>query len=275
MKTYSCNRAKALLILMFIGINLALSAQDTLQIVKGTVRNSGNYEPISFAIVKNEMLRTRVISDEQGRYMIPINRGDLLKITAIGFEDGFYIVNDTTDFIYNFPIQLKPRVYDLKEFTLTPYKTVLQFKHAVIQLELPENNLAPSLNLPFIKHHLPSEDDIGGVSFMSPISFFYNTFSHKGKMAKKYRKLLASDYNNRLVRKRFTRNLVAKIIPLETVEELDAFIEFCKFDFDFLLNASEYEIIAAVQRKYAEYISYQMISLVFIEFRSIKCNKVT
>lgn len=271
MKTYSRNRAKALLILMFIGINLALSAQDTLQIVKGTVRNSGNYEPISFAIVKNEMLRTRVISDEQGRYMIPINRGDLLKITAIGFEDGFYIVNDTTDFIYNFPIQLKPRIYDLKEFTLTPYKTVLQFKYAVIQLELPENNLAPSLNLPFIKHHLPSEGDIGGVSFMSPISFFYNTFSHKGKMAKKYRKLLANDYNNQLVRKRFTRNLVAKIVPLETVEELDAFIEFCKFDFDFLLNASEYEIIAAVQRKYAEYI----ISLVFIGFKSLKCNKVT
>lgn len=270
MKTYSRNRAKALLILMFIGINLALSAQDTLQIVKGTVRNSGNYEPISFAIVKNEMLKTRVISDEQGRYMIPINRGDLLKITAIGFEDGFYIVNDTTDFIYNFPIQLKPRVYDLKEFTLTPYKTVLQFKHAVVQLVLPEDT--PNL-IPIITSNIQTPTVLGEVigAFSSPISFVYNTFSHKGKMAKKYRKLLASDYNNRLVRKRFTRNLVAKIIPLETVEELDAFIEFCKFDFDFLLNASEYEIIAAVQRKYAEYI----ISIVFIGFKSLKCNKVT
>lgn len=130
-------------------------------------------------------------------------------------------------------------------------------------LWLDYGNTFSSLSLPFIKHHLPSEGDIGGVSFMSPISFFYNTFSHKGKMAKKYRKLLVNDYNNQLVRKRFTRNLVAKIVPLETVEELDAFIEFCKFDFDFLLNASEYEIISAVQRKYAEYISHQMISLAF------------
>jgi radical SAM superfamily enzyme with C-terminal helix-hairpin-helix motif len=77
-------------------------------------------------------------------------------------------------------------------------------------------------------------------------------------MAKKYRKLLAEDYNNRLVQKRFTRNLVAKIVPLGSVEELDAFIEFCNFDFEFLLNASDYEIIAAVQRKYEEYAQYQM-----------------
>ena len=251
-------RIKVLFVALLLGMNLALLAQDSLQIVLGTVRNNSNYEPISFALVKNEMLKTKIISDEQGRYSIPVHRGDLLKITAIGYEDGFYIVNDTSGFITNFPIQLKPRVYELKEFTLTPYKTVLQFKHAVVQLDLPENNPAPSLNLPFIKHHLPSEDDIGGISFTSPISFIYNTFSHRGKMATKYRKLLANDYEDQLVRKRFTRNLVAKIVPLKTIEELDAFIEFCKFDFDFLLNASEYELIAAVQRKYAEYVQYQM-----------------
>lgn len=256
MKVHSYNSAKALLIIVLFGINLSLLAGDTLQIVMGTVRNSSNYKPISFALVENVMLNTKVISDEQGRYTIPLKRGDLLKITAIGFEDGFYIVNDSSTIINNFPIQLKPRVYDLREFTLTPYKTVLQFKHAVTQLDLPKNNLVPALNLPIFKHHSPTEDgeNMGGIAFMSPITALYNAFSHKGKMAKKYRKLLANDYNNKLVRKRFTRTLVAKIVPLKTNEELDAFIEFCNFDFNFLLNASEYELIAAIQRKYTEYL---------------------
>ena len=253
-------RIKFLLIALLMGINLSLPAQDSLQIVMGTVRNSSNYEAISFALVKNEMLKTKVISNEQGQYSIPVHRGDLLKITAIGFEDGFYIVNDTSDFITNFPIQLKPRVYELKEFTLTPYKTVLQFKHAVAQLELPQSKPAPSLHLPFYKNRPPGidGDNMGGLAFTSPISALYNAFSHKGKMDKKYRLLMANDYKDKIVRKVFTRNLVAKIVPLETDEELDAFIEFCKFDFNFLLNTSEYELIAVIQRKYIEYVQYQM-----------------
>lgn len=258
MSRYSFPRAKAIFILLLVGINMCLSAQDTLQTVSGTVRNNSDYEPISFALVKNQMLNIRVTADEEGKYSIPINRGDLLKITAIGYEDGFYIINDSSDFIRNFPIQLKPRIYELKEFTLTPYKTVLQFKNAIVQLELPEEKPAPTLNLPFIKHHLPTEDDLGGISFTSPISFIYNTFSHKGKMIKKYKRVLAEDKNNKLVQKRFSRNIVAKIVPIENVEELDAFIEFCNFDFDFLLHASDYELIAAIQKKFKEYTQFKM-----------------
>ncbi len=256
MKVYSFNLAKAFLIFMLFGINISVIAQDGLQIVMGTIRNSTNYEPISFAQVKNEMLRTKTISDEQGQYIMHVNRGDLLKITAIGFIDGFYIVSDTTKFIEDFPIQLKPRIYELKEYTLTPYKTVMQFKHAFAQLELPESKLSPDLNIPQIKHHLPDEngDDLGGVSFMSPISALYNTFSHKGKMDKKYRMVLANDTKSKVVHKRFNRNIVANIVHFDTDEDLDAFIEFCRFDFSFLLNATEYQLIAAIQKKHSEYL---------------------
>jgi len=255
MKThYFYSTTKALLAVVLIGINLSLIAQDSLQIVMGTVRNSSNYEPISFAIVKNEMLKTKIISNEEGGYIIPVNRGDLLKITAIGFEDGFYIVNDSASLISNFPIQLKPRIYELKEFTITPYKTVMQFKHAVAQLVLPEDTpaiihiITPKIQTP------PSA--LGEVlgAFASPISFLYNNFSHRGKMAKKYRMLLANDYDSKVVHKRFNRNLIASIVPIETDEELDVFIEFCQFDFSFLLNASDYELIAAVQKKYMAYL---------------------
>ena len=229
--------------------------QEPYQVLSGTVRNTLDHSPISFAVLKNEMLKNSIIADEFGRFNMEINRGDLIKITAIGYDDGFYIINDRAKVIEDFPIQLEPRVYELQEFTLTPYKTILQFKNAFVQLELPNEDLFPGWNLPIIKHNLPADDgsDIGVVSFSSPISMLYNTFSHKGKMHKKYRRLLSKDYQTNLVKKRFTKEAIAKIVPFKSEAELDAFILFCQFDFSFLLEASDYELIAAVQRKYAEY----------------------
>jgi len=247
---------KAILLIICFGVNCGVIAQGNLRYVSGNVRDGSNYEPISYAFVRNSMSNVSIIADEQGKFTIPIHQGDLLKITAIGFEDGFYIISDTTSIINDFPIQLKPKIYELKEVTLTPYKTILQFKHAFTQLQLPKTNLDTELHLPGIKHHLPDENtqEMGGISFMSPISALYNTFSHKGKMDKKYRGLLANDDKDKIVRKRFTPYFVSSIINFETEEELDAFIKFCQFDFSFLLNASEYELIAEIQKKHVEYL---------------------
>ncbi len=259
MNIYSRFSTNILLIIFLLGMNLSLFAQDSLQIVMGTVRNSSNYQPISFAIVKNEMLKTRIISDEEGNYSIPINRGDLLKITAIGFEDGFYIVNDSISFIRDFPIQLKPRVYELKEFMLTPYKTVMQFKHAIANLKLPDENPLPELNLPF---SIPSTEtnepgQLNPIVFSGPISFFYNTFSHKAKMLKKYQKLIVKDYETANIEKRLKSVLIEELIPFKSAEEMDNFIAFCQFDFSFLLNLSDYELIALLQEKYRAYLHEQ------------------
>lgn len=246
------------MVLILLGFTITIPfgfAQEYSQIVMGTVRNSSDYKPISFALITNQMQKTKVLADNDGQFIISFNKGDLLKITAIGFNDGFYIVADTSALVFDFPVQLKPRIYELNEFTITPYKTVLQFKHAVTQLDLPEENPAFNLRAPQIKHHLPDESgEIGAVSFTSPISALYNTFSHQGKMEKKYRKLLANDHNEKEVRKRFSRDLFSQIIPLEQESELDLFIEYCNFDFSFLLKASDYELIAAIQKKYDLYL---------------------
>lgn len=259
MNIYSRISTHTLLIIFLLGMNLSLFAQDSLQIVMGTVRNATNYEPISFAIVQNEMLKTRIISDEKGKYNIPINRGDLLKITAIGFEDGFYIVNDSISFIHDFPIQLKPRVYELKEFTLTPYKTVMQFKHAVANLKLTDENPFPDLNLPFNISSTETNEsgNLNPIVISGPISLIYNTFSHHAKMLKKYNKLVVKDYETAGIEKRLKKVLIEELIPFKSTEEMDNFIAYCQFDFSFLLNMTDYELIALLQTKYKEYLQKQ------------------
>ncbi|MBN1650368.1 MAG: hypothetical protein JW857_03515 [Bacteroidales bacterium] len=255
MKALAQKNRKAVLLFLLLGIHFSLLAQDTTHLVIGIVRNSSNYNPISFAVISNQMLKTKVVADEDGRYVIPFRQGDLLKITAIGFDDGFYIVNDSSKIINDFPIQLKPRTYELKEFTIAPYKTVLQFKHALVQLDLPEEKAFAEIQLPQIKRHIPDENDEnqGSVSLGGPITALYNTFSHKGKMMKKYRKVLANDTNNKQVQNRYNRNRIAKMLPMIPNEELDIFIEFCRFDFSFLLNSTDYELIAELQKKYEIY----------------------
>lgn len=237
---------------MLISINANVFAQNPLQIVMGTVRNESNYEHISFAVIKNEMQRTKIVADENGSYVIPVNRGDLLKITAIGFEDGFYIINDSAELIKNFPIQLQPKIYELKEFTIAPYKTVLQFKHAFAQLELPEENLVPELNLGGIRPSMPDAEPghLAPFVIQGPISAIYNTFSHRGKMAKKYQSLAVADVRDTLTLRRFRQIRIDQLLPIETKEDLEDFLAFCNFDFSFLENASDYELIAVVMAKY-------------------------
>lgn len=261
MNAFAPNNLKALLLFLLLGTHISLFAQDSTRLVIGVVRNSTDYSPISFAIVGNQMLKTKVVADENGRYIIPFKQGDLLKITAIGFEDGFYIVNDTSKQITDFPIQLIPRVYELNEFTIAPYKTVLQFKHAIVQLDLPESKLLKEIYLPQIKHHIPDENDDnpGSISLGGPITALYNTFSHKGKMMKKYRRVLANDANSKLVQNHYNRNRIAKMVPMIPNEELDDFIEFCRFDFSFLLKSTDYELTIAVQEKYAAYKKFKLL----------------
>ena len=247
-------RTSVFLIIILLGVKISVFAQESSQIVMGIVRNSSTYEPISFAFVKNEMRQTKIVSDEQGNYIISVNRGDLLKITAIGYEDGFYIISDPSAIISDFPIQLKPRIYELKEFTLTPYKTVMQFKHAFAQLDLPKEKTS------LIHFIIPDQqttttfDAVLG-AFGSPISFFYNNLSHRGKMIKKYSRLVLEDKVNSVIYKRLNFEFVASIVPIYNVVELEDFIGFCQFDLSFILNASEYVLIAAIQRKHLEYIN--------------------
>ncbi len=255
MRLRSLFRAEILLFSFLFGINGFVLGQEDTAIVMGSIRDKSSYKAIPFAQVKNMMLHTRVIADAKGNYIIPICHGDLLKITAIGFEDGFYIVNDSNEFIRDFPIQLEPKVYELKEFTITPYKTVLQFKRAFAQLELKDKNPSIDLKLPQNYHHQKNEfeEGLGKASFSSPISALYNAFSHQGKVARKYRLLLAQDYKTKIVQKRFNQEVVAQIVSFDTKEELNDFITFCKFDFDFILNSTDYELIAAIQNKYILY----------------------
>lgn len=258
MHIYSHSLKAVCSITLFISIGLSAYAQETTQVLMGTVRNQSNFEPISFASLKNEMTNVQVLADNKGQFIIPFSQGDLIKITAIGFEDGFYIVRDSATVVTDFPIQLKPRIYELKEFVLTPYKTVLQFKHAFTYLQLPEEAKLPDLG--FQKPPPPGtfkETTFTKVmaATMHPVSFLYNTFSHKGKADKKYRLLVAADNKSRLINTKINREIVAKIVPLKTDEELDAFISYCQFDFDFLMSASDYELVAAIQQKYIEYIT--------------------
>ncbi|HAG15974.1 MAG TPA: hypothetical protein DCG69_05540 [Bacteroidales bacterium] len=249
-------RHSVYLLILFLNIGYVSNAQERNLMLKGTVRCSENYEYISFAQIKNEMLNLRSICNEQGDFSIPITKGDLLKITAIGYEDGFYIVEDTGIVLLNFPIQLKPRIYELKELTLTPYKTVLQFKHAFAQLQLANENSTTQLNFPPLTHiRLPSAEPghLAPLELGGPITALYNTFSHKGKMEKKYRNLIETDTKMSLIKTRLSFPFVSSIVPIASNQELDDFIDFCQFNLEYLLAVSDYVLLSVIQEKYRKF----------------------
>ena len=75
---------KKLLTLLFSLVFLTGLAQQTIQ--KGMVLNRVTHEPVAGATVMLSDSSAIVVTDNQGKFNIPVKQGLSLHITAIGFE---------------------------------------------------------------------------------------------------------------------------------------------------------------------------------------------
>ena len=229
------------------------SLPDTTIYFKGRVLDSLTRKPVAFAHIINTTRKTATISDTLGYFYIRTSPGESLQLTAIGFaasrfDIGFNILRSR--FIHD--ILLHPIVYTIQAVRVNPLGSYDQFKQRFSTLQLPpsEYQIHPSV-LQEIEEGTDTLDMLIAPA-ISPVTALYNLLSKEGKSKRKLRKLLEQEAFEKQIDFKYSPDIVSHVTGY-TGFELYEFMEFCRFEKDFLLDATYYEITQAILVKQREF----------------------
>lgn len=225
-------------------------------VVHFNIKSEIDQQAISYAMLNDRTHNIKFVANENGGANLVLKDSTLLRISAIAYEDQFYLYRssrhqDTVD------ISLKAKIYELKEFVLNPYPTIMLFKKAIADLQLVDSSsvMANLQMMESLKPYAISPDHFNGqdvltVSFTSPISLLYNSFSKRAKSEKKLKILTQSDQRANIIKQKYNIELVKKLTGLKEGEELEKFLDFCEPSFEFIMNSSDYEVAMLILHRY-------------------------
>jgi len=236
-------------------LGLPLIGYSQAMLLSGKLLQQEDSQPIPNAHIINLSRSIGTVSFHDGSFHIHVQNGDRIRFQAVGFVTEIIIINENTNLTeVEKNIFLQKRIYELSEVRVVPYATFAEFKQAFIehrdtveeyQLELPE--------LPQITEYRPQ----GGIVIKGAITELYNTYSQRGKQIKKYHEILEQEALAYKVSKKYNPRVVTMVTKLTDPKEIEEFMEFCKLNQLFILNAKEYELYQAIQDCFKDYTAFK------------------
>ncbi|MBT3209700.1 MAG: hypothetical protein HN704_01000 [Bacteroidetes bacterium] len=109
--------------------------------ISGVIQND-SLSTLPFVTVLVENTGKGTISNFFGYYSLPVHIGDTLKFSFVGCKDFQFIVPDTiknSNFSFDFVMDMDTIL--LQEAIVFPWNTYEQFLMAVVEMEIPENDM--------------------------------------------------------------------------------------------------------------------------------------
>jgi hypothetical protein len=238
------------MVLSFYGI--CQKDADTLVYINFQLLDVTNGKPVSLGHVVNTNQRKGVVADMLGYFKMPIQVGDTLIITAIGFHE--MVIPSwgqfTSDSLY-YPIRLTPKSYQIKEIRITRFGSYQRFIKEAATIELPiseEEKLQEKLDN-YLKKSVTNMKLVNTPPATGGFAFGEDWFS---KQNKKIRAKKAEAKKWEVIFTKFSAETVTQLTALEGAEAM-AFMEFCDFTEGYLLTASDYEVRKNILDKFEEY----------------------
>jgi hypothetical protein len=224
------------LFLLFISINISLFSQNTYY---GIVFDLNTNKPISGCSIYNINTDRGTITNEEGKFMITGNIGDMIQASYIGKQTEFIYITESTKFIQfellQYIKQIKPAI--IRHENLAKNSVVYQEKEE--DVEIKRNIFNPKSYF---------SNPINAIS--SPISMLYYAFNKKEK-----RRLnaLVLIQKREIANQKYNRDYISSILRINDPDELDEIIRFCYFSEDEILDASMYELSQKLKACYFGY----------------------
>lgn len=134
----------ALLLIVPVALSARRRAQDNDDLVQfsGVVVTADSLNPVPYTniIIKGKPKGT--MADYHGFFSFVAEKGDTIMFSAMGFNNEEYILPDTlSQQKYSMIQVMKVDTVTLSETVIYPWPTVKQFKHAFMELDIPDDDL--------------------------------------------------------------------------------------------------------------------------------------
>lgn len=225
------------LLLLFGVLNQINAQQLTLY---GRTISAQQAEIVQLASITNINTRKKYISNRQGYFKLFYTTNDTILITAVGY-DSVYIQTSTLDpNMYNdtMLVILKSKVVRLKELRVVSSNPVRD-SIARAAAEFLKND--PLMN----NYDRVLNRQKGGL--MSPLTAMYQQFSKEGRDAARFEEFMAYMEKQKQADRKYNRNVVKRVTDLPDVQ-LDEFMLYCRLDKDFVIQASDYDLVSAIKK---------------------------
>lgn len=142
------NLLLTLLLVLTAGLagHLRAQGQQKVIIFTGRVLGGKQAEPLPGAYIFIPKAGKGTLSDNSGYFALPIFPGDSILFKYLGYKDQYYIVpRRLMEESYSAIVLLKEDVRTLAEVKVYPYATLEEFKRAVVDLKLPDEEARENL----------------------------------------------------------------------------------------------------------------------------------
>lgn len=206
--------------------------------VKGIVFDKDSVTPLSFAYVAAKNTRTGTLTDEDGKFSIAVKMGDTLVFSYLGYSVAKIKTHMLKDTIKNNLLQvkifLKPKATELKPVVITTNEFTKDEKE-------------------FYQRKIDEYYTMTEHPLQNPISAMYYAFSKEGKQLKKLTALYEQLLTDEIREHRLSDEKVRTLVGNDTLNT-SAFFNHCKISNELVLNATDYDLYAEVNKCYKQYI---------------------
>lgn len=221
--------------------------------ISGSVVDAQSKEPVPLVNIYTKSMTKGTATDEHGHFLITINRSDTLIFSSVGFENYlFHLKEDARETMDYFEvvIEMNPKTYELDPVKVTAYPSIEQFKHDVLALDIPTEEKGIKLEIPK-GYKLPPDGAVlpngnglsGGVGVS--ISAIYDAFSRETKQRKKMKAYKQEQADHESIDAKYNLEVVKRVTNLDD-EKAKQFMEWCKFEDNFILQSTDYELAVAM-----------------------------
>ncbi len=225
------------LLLLFGVLNQINAQQLTLY---GRTISAQQAEVVQLASITNTTTGKKYISNRQGYFKLFYTPTDNILITAVGY-DSVYIQTSTLDLNSandTILVILKSKVVKLKELRVVSSNPARD-SIARAAAEFLKND--PLMN----NYDRVLNREKGGL--MSPLTAMYQQFSKEGRDAARFEEFMAYMEKQKQADRKYNRNVVKRVTDLPDIQ-LDEFMLFCRLDKDFVIQASDYDLLSAIRK---------------------------
>lgn len=224
--------------LIFSGTALAQTEEK----LSGTVIDARAREVVPETHVINKRTLKGTLTNRDGHFSISLQWGDTIVFSNISYQYFYFVYNDSSTALKDVLIELQEQNYLLSEVSIFSYKlTSNEDKEIVLQKPMRPRN------------EELSDGRIINAGISNPAEFLYNLFGSKPRQLRMLAQLKADEAYREKLQESNNRENVLTLTDLE-LEELEAFMFYCKFAPVHMRTMNDYEFLISVQHCFRQYV---------------------